>query len=149
MTILTYNNTQFRLEFPAFSDPVAFPTTTLQLNWTTATFYIDDNGSYGWMQGATRQYAIDLMAAHITALSIQIAAGQVPEIINNATIDKITVGLQPPPLKNQWQWWLQTTPYGMALNALLQAQSVGGWYVGGVPQISGFRRPGVGWPFCR
>lgn len=62
--------------------------------------------------------------------------------MNSATIDKVTIGVTPPPFPNQWQWWLSTTVYGANLLALLQANSVGGFYIGGWPQTSSFRNAG-------
>lgn len=144
--IIVFDVTQFRAQFPAFQNPVMFPTATLQMYWDSATCYVSDTGNYGWLQGDCRRLAINLMTAHLAALSVLIASGQVPYLAQNATIDKVSVGLTPPPLKNQWQWWLMTTPYGMQLQALLQNRSVGGWYVGGRPELSAFRK--VGGRFC-
>lgn len=142
--ILTFDVTLFRQQFPAFANTTQFPNAMLQMYWDMATCYITDIGNYGWLQGDCRQLAINLMTAHLTALSILIAAGQTPNLVQNATIDKVSVGLTPPPLKNQWQWWLSTTPYGMQLQALLQTRSVGGWAIGGRPELAAFRRVGGG-----
>lgn len=131
----------FRISYPAFSNTVTYPDATLQMNFDNATCYIA-NANYGWLNGDCRYLALTLMTAHLTALSDLIAAGQVPGLVQNATIDKITVGLTPPPLKNQWQWWLSLTPYGQQLYALLQSVSVGGLYIGGLPERAGFRKVG-------
>jgi hypothetical protein len=58
--------------------------------------------------------------------------------MQTANIDKVNVSLTPPPLKNQWQWWLSISPWGQQLWALLQVNSVGGHYIGGSPVLSGF-----------
>lgn len=140
--ILTFDVAEFRLQFPAFANEITFPDAMLQRHWDMATCYVSDIGNYGWLQGRCRQLAINLMTAHLTALSVLIAAGQTPGLVQNATIDKVSVGLTPPPLRNQWQWWLSTTPYGQELLALLQTRSVGGWYIGGRPELAAFRRVG-------
>ena len=137
--ILTFDYNLFIAQIPAYSDPTTYPEPTLQMWWDIAINYISDIGNCGSLQGAARQYAIDLMMAHLIYLSLQIAANQVPGLMQNATIDKVTVGLTPPPLPNQWQWWLSTSPYGQQLLALLQAHSAGGYYIGGSPTLSGFR----------
>lgn len=142
MATLTFDVTAFRLQFPAYADATLFPDATLQMYWDNATCYIDDNGSYGWLQGTCRQLALNLMTAHLVALSVIVAAGQVPGLMQTATIDKVSVGLTPPPLKNQWGWWLSLTPYGQQLWALLQVNSVGGFYTGGAPELAAFRRIG-------
>ncbi|OWK47571.1 hypothetical protein FRUB_01270 [Fimbriiglobus ruber] len=43
--------------------------------------------------------------------------------MTGATIDKISVTLEPPPAPNAWQYWLQSSPYGQQLLALLQVVS--------------------------
>jgi hypothetical protein len=82
------------------------------------------------------------MTAHLTQLSVQIAAGQTSYLIQGSTIDKITVNLTPPPLPNQFRWWLETTVYGQQLMALLQVRSSGGFYYGGLPEPTAIRKWG-------
>ena len=142
---LTFDYALFIQQFPAYSDPTLYPEATLQNYWNLAINYVSDI-NWGVINGATRQYAINLMLAHLVYIAGLIAAGQVPYLMQNATIDKITVGLTPPPLKNQWQWWLSTSPYGQQLLALLQVQSVGGFYIGGSAALAGFRPYGSGFP---
>jgi hypothetical protein len=139
LTTLTFDVALFREQFPAFSDVTTFPDAMLQMYWDMATCYISDC-DYGWLNGTCRQLAINLMTAHLTALSVLIAAGTTPQLISSSTVDKITVTLKMPETPNQWRWWLNTTPYGMQLLALLSAQSVGGFYIGGLPELSGFRK---------
>lgn len=138
MATLTFDVAAFRLQFPAFANETTFPDEMLQMYWDMATCYISDDGSYGWLQGTCRQLAINLMTAHLTALSVIIAGGEVPGIVNSATIDKVSVTLTPPPLKTEWQWWLLNTPYGAQLYALLTVRSSGGWYRGGMAPLAGF-----------
>lgn len=140
--ILTFDVTAFRLLFPAFANASLFPDATLQMFWDSATCYISDVGNFGALQGKCRQYSINLMTAHLAQLSTIIAAGQVPGLMQSATIDKITVSLTPPPVANQFKWWLNLTAYGQQLLALLQIRSAGGFYYGGVPELAGFRRVG-------
>jgi hypothetical protein len=142
MTTLVFNATDFRTQFPAFADVTAFPTATLQMYWNNAICYMDDNGGYGFLQGACRQYALYCLTAHLTALSVMVLNGQVPGYVTQATIDKISASLQEPPKRNQWQWWLNTSPYGQQLLAQLTVKSVGGWLVGGVGELGGFQRIG-------
>ena len=55
-------------------------------------------------------------------------------------IDKVTVTNMPPPVKNGWQFWLATTPYGMQLWALLKRMAGAGLYIGGLPERRAFRK---------
>ncbi len=139
--VLVFDPTLFRQQFPAYSNATTYPDALLQMYWDMATCYISDL-NYGCLQGTCRVLAINLMTAHLLYISDLIAAGEVPTIVNNATIDKISVGLTPPPIKNQWQWWLNTSPYGGQLLTLLSSRSVGGFWTGGLPELSAFRRVG-------
>lgn len=139
MTTHTFDVTAFRTQFPAFANSTTFPDGTLQQYWNAATCYVTPN-DFCYLSGDCLQLALNLMTAHLTQLSVQIAAGKMPYLMQSATIDKVTISLTPPPLKNQWQWWLSTTPYGMQLFAMLQAKSVGGFYIGGLPETAAFRK---------
>lgn len=135
MAVIAFNVTAFYAAFPAFQ---ATPVTTLNQYWSMATGYIT-NQVWGCRNVAKQTQYLNLMTAHLAALNDLIAAGQTPGLITGATIDKITVTLTPPPMKDQFQWWLNITPYGQQLLALLQVNSVGGWFIGGSPQRSFFR----------
>jgi hypothetical protein len=144
-TTLVYNDADFRLAFPFFANATTFPEALLSMNFTNGTNYISDYNA-GFLANGNRQYALYLMTAHLTQLGVLIAAnnGAAPMIETQATVDKISVTVQPPPQKNQWQYWLNLTPWGAQLLALLQVASAGGWYVGGLPERAAFRRVGGG-----
>lgn len=139
MATHTFDVTQFRAQFPQFANETTFPDEMLRQYWNAATCYVTPN-DFCYLSGDCLQLALNLMTAHLTALSVQIAAGKTPRLVNSATIDKVTVSFTPPPLKSQWQWWLSTTPYGMQLFALLQGKAVGGYYIGGLPESAAFRK---------
>ena len=138
---IALNITAWRTLYPAFSDVTKYPDTTITMNWDTSRLYISAN-DYGWLSGTSRQRAIDLMCAHLTALSDMIASGNIPAMVNSSTIDKISVTLTPPPVKTHFQWWLSLTPYGQQLLALMNSFSVGGFSVGGRSELSAFRKAG-------
>lgn len=138
-TPLTFNYSLFIAQIPAYSNAADYPEATLQAYWDTAIFYVSDNANCGSLTCDTRQYAINLMVAHLVYIAGLIASGQVPGLVESSTIDKISVSLTPPKLQNQWQWWLSVSPYGQQLYALLQVKSVGGYYIGGSPVIGSFR----------
>lgn len=138
LPILTFDYDQFIALFPIYSSPTKYPEPILQGFWDSAINYISDIGNYGSLKGEKRQYAINLMTAHLIYLANLAAAGTVPYLMQSSTIDKISVALTPPPLKNQWQWWLMGSLYGQQLFALLQVNSVGGFYIGGSAQRAAF-----------
>lgn len=140
---LTYDDTDFRSLFPFFSNSTTYPEAALSNWFTIGTNYVSAYNSL-FLNNARRQTALYMMTAHLAALNdIIIAdAGAAPGLEIEARIDKIQVTLQPPPVKNQFQWWLSLTPWGQQLLALLQVRSVGGFYVGGSGELQAFRRVG-------
>lgn len=136
--------TTFRLLFPAFADVTAFPDAYVQAQWDMAVSYL---GVYDGplLCGAPLQSALNLMTAHLMAINVILAAngpGAQVSVTVGATIDKVTVSSMPPPVKSGWAWWLNTTPYGAQLWALLSMRSAGGFYAGGLPERLGFRKVG-------
>lgn len=136
--VFTFDAAKFKAAFPAFA---AVDNNTLQGYWDSATCYVSP-ANYGWLSGDCRLRALNLMTAHLAKLAEIIATGQLPGLEQSATIDKISVTMTPPPLKNQFHWWLSLTPYGQQLLALLMARSAGGFYIGGLPERSAFRKVG-------
>ena len=143
MATIQFNSANFRALFSAFANTTQYPDTLLQLLWNNATSYITNQTSCGWYSGLNlnqQTLALNYMTAHLLALSAQITAGDTPGIVTAATIDKISVTLQPPPETNQWQYWLNQTPYGQQLLSLLQIAAAGGRFYGGAPVFTAFRR---------
>jgi hypothetical protein len=145
MTTIELNIALFRERFPQFAIPAVFPDAVVTVNWVMATQYVSDS-SYGCMAVTARELAIQLMTAHLMALAVIQASGGgtgTPGIVTGATIDKVSVSLATPPYgTDEWRYWLNLTPYGTQLLALLSAQAAGGFYVGGWPERSAFRVAG-------
>lgn len=134
----------FRALFPQFANTTTFPNSVLELRFGSACLYVAPEVC-GDMAEAARTYALYLMTAHLMALSVIIAQGNYtgqPGVVQAATVDAVSVTLQPPPQRGQWRWWLNTTPYGAELIALLDAQSVGGFFTGSLPERAAFRQVG-------
>jgi len=144
MTTITFNPANFRVVYPQFADPATFPDLKLQSQFDLSTAYISPE-VYGDMPQAARASALDLMTAHLLALGVIVAQnnfqGQVG-VVTGAQVDHVQVTLAPPPIRSQWRFWLNTTPYGMQLASLLEMQSAGGFFVGGLPESAAFRRVG-------
>lgn len=135
MTAIAFNAALFRAMFtPAFDDATKYPDALLQVYWDNATAYISDELGGCCCNGlsvAQQTLALNDMTAHLATLQTMISAGQTPGIEVSATIDKVSVSMKPPPAASQWQWWLNLTPYGAALLALLQVAAAGGFYFSG------------------
>jgi hypothetical protein len=142
MTTITLNPAAFRALFPQFADPAKFPDAALEVQFGMATGYVSAD-SYGDMTVPVRTSALYTMTAHLLALGVIIASGNYsgqPGIVIASRVGDVQVQMQPPPERGQWRYWLNLTPYGAQLVALLEAQSVGGFYVGGLPERAAFRK---------
>lgn len=136
----------FRLVFPAFADPVAFPDAYIEAQWTAATTYIDAADG-PLLSGAKLSRALDLLTAHLMQLNLQAAAGggDTPAVgvLSSASVDKVSVSYAPPPTGTSgWKFWLSTTLYGAQLWALLATAVAGGPYIGGSNERGSFRKAG-------
>lgn len=142
MSTITLDPAAFRALFPQFADPAKWPDAALSIQFGAATGYVSAD-TYGDMPVAARTNALYLMTAHLLALGVIIAqnnySGQVG-VVQGAVVDHVQITLTPPPVKSQWQWWLNTTPYGAQLLGLLDAQAAGGVFVGGLPERAAFRK---------
>ena len=136
-TTLVFNISYFRQAYPEFGNPVEFPNAQLDMFWDWATLYVS-NKNWGWLRNRARQHCLNLMTAHLAQIYVIQKVGEVPGIVTDAKVGNVEAKLEPPPLPNQFQWWLGTTTYGQQLLALLQAKSVGGMHYGGVPVLTAF-----------
>lgn len=135
--VLEFDYQEFILNFPLYA---AVPEDTLARYWGIATDYINNN-NYGYLKNASRQHAIDLMAAHLLYIRDLLAQGQTTVVIAGASIDKVSLTLTAPTIANSFQWWLSTSPYGLELRALLRMSGAGGLYIGGSAPGDAFRKP--------
>ena len=139
---ITFDVAVFRQQFPAFDNEATYSDATLQTMFDAATCYISDD-DYGRLNGNCRLRALNLMTAHLQSIQDSINAGEgSPDILVSASIGSTSVTVQPPENKDQWEWWLNQTPYGQQLLSLLLSTSVGGFYIGGLAERSAFRKFG-------
>jgi hypothetical protein len=141
MATIILDLVSFRQRFPEFSVVADYPDTVIQMYWDMATCYISDE-DYGCLSGSCRELAIQQMTAHLTKIGKAAETGDFSDFVTSAGVDKVSVSVQPPPQKNQYSWWLNTTPYGAQYEALLKSKSIGGCYIGGAPERSAFRNLG-------
>ncbi len=141
MTTITFDISVFRSRFSEFLDDGVYPDAVLEMYWVMGTSYIDDE-DYGCLSGSCRELALQLMTAHLTKIGTDAASGEGGDFVTTATVDKVSVSVQPPPQKDQHEWWLNLTAYGQQLLALLKAKSRGGCYIAGSLERSAFRKAG-------
>ena len=149
MAQFEFNVPAFRLMFPPFSDMGLYTDEYIISKWDIAECFIDMRGCFcGCTTGRCREKIAYYMVAHLVTLDDRLAgrAGAPGSGANgnvtSATVDKVSVSVQPPPIEDSWDWWLNQTPYGALLLAMLSTLSVGVLYVGGSPERSAFRKVG-------
>ena len=126
MAEITFNYESFIALFPEFS---TVSEDTLQMYWDIATNYISDETCWNYLTLSQQTLALNLMTAHIAYINGQINSNQTPFIANSVNVDKVSIGIVPPPVRNQWRFWLNTSPYGQQCIALLEVAMVGGVYI--------------------
>lgn len=154
-----YNGYIANPQFALYSNSTNYPQSLLQMYWDNASNYMSTT-DWGSINGTQREYALQLMMSHLIYLTNLANTGNgfgtgsggtpgtVPYQMQSAQIDKVNVAATPPPNPNQFQWWLGTSPFGQQLLAMLQIQSVGGFYAGGSYVRSGFLGSDNGvWPW--
>lgn len=146
-----YDDAAFRQLFTAFADTTKWPETSLSMYWTVATDYISvSDNPCNMLNGNSLALALNLMTAHLATLfnadATNVADGDAPGqpggVEVSASVGAVSVSMLPPPIKDAWDYWLNQTSYGQQLLALLKVKSVGGFYVGGLPERTGFRKVG-------
>jgi len=140
MATHTFNYELFQAQFPVYAS--APPESVLQAYFAQATTFVnpDDNWCGGLNAGAL-DYALNCLVAHYAYINDLIAQGQTTVIVTSSTIDKVSVSLMEPPVKDMFSYWLATSPYGKQLLALLTAKAAGGWTIStGLPERRAFRK---------
>lgn len=120
---------EFRNTMKQFADENIYPNDMVVLSIDRAYNYISTSGC----KCAWRWYALKLMTAHLLTLSTKVMDGDSSANgrITSTTIDKISVSLDVPQTKNELDYWLSLTPYGLEYLALLNSKAPAGIYSGG------------------
>ncbi len=132
--------TTFRANFPLYADDTTYTDMTLESKYEIGKCFIADTDST--FPEACREYALQLMLAHLVYCSDQSNAGNNSGVIQSASEGDVSVSFAVPDINDPWHNWFNLSPFGKELLAMLSAQSVGGFYVGGLPERKGFRKIG-------
>ncbi|AAT37727.1 virion structural protein [Burkholderia phage BcepB1A] len=139
----TLDITKFRALFPEFNNDVKYPDALLEQWYAVAGEYLGLTDYACGLNGNTLDLALMQLTAHLMKSATILSSNKgAPMVMTSATIDKVSISTLAPPIKNGWQYWLSTTPYGQMLWALLSMRSSGGFVYGGSPELSGYRRIG-------
>lgn len=130
MATVVLDITLFRTRFTAFSDDTKYPDATIQATWDTAIIYVSDVAN-DCFEEKKLELALQQMTAHLLFLQDSISSGGVSGTVLSSTIDKVSVTLAAPKNSDDFEFWLNQSPYGQQLLALLNTICTGGFYIGG------------------
>ena len=120
-----------RTQLPYFADADKYPDEVLSVDLENAQNYISPL-ILGPLGESDRTYATYLMAGHLQLLSDKLNSGNLSVgTETSASVDRVSVSLTPPPNKNQFEFWLNQTPFGAQLLFLLNTVTGVGFFVGG------------------
>jgi hypothetical protein len=131
MASVTLNITQFRTRFPAYANETTYPDATIQATWDTAVIYIG-NVTDDCLSEDQLELALEQMTAHLLFIQDKLSSGATQTgTVTSSSIDKVSVTIAAPKNDDEWEYWLNQSPYGQQLLALLNTICVGGFYIGG------------------
>jgi hypothetical protein len=136
--IIDLDIASFRINFPAYASEADYPDMRLNSQYAIGKCFIADNDCT--LPEECREYALQLMLAHLLSIQDSIASGRPTQIVTSASEGSVSVSLAEPPNSDTWTYWFSTTPYGLQLITMLDASSVGGFFIGGSEERRGFRK---------
>ena len=136
---------KFREMFPHYADKTD---EEIEAMWDLVTCYISDEYGCGRLSGKCREKAMYLMLAHLFYIE-ENWSGETPALngtVTQTTIGVVSVSIQAPPAGSQYQWWLNTSPFGKTLAAMLSALAAPGMMVSrGYPEQRALKKAGGMW----
>ena len=143
MAKIAFNPTRFRQAIPGFVNETLYPDAMLQRKWISATCIVSDDKDDYVLGERQRECVLDLLVAHLLEIDSMLAMGQNVVNVQGASVDKVSVTATPPVAATGLQLWLQSTGYGQEIRVILQANTRGGFYIGGsATEKRSFRRAG-------
>lgn len=128
---VTVSVDQMRVVLPYFADTDKYPDAMLTVALGNAQNYVSPL-ILGPLGESDRTYATYLMAGHLQLLSDKLNSGDLSVgTETSASVDRVSVSLTPPPNKNQFEFWLNQTPFGVQLLFLLNTATGVGFFIGG------------------
>ena len=141
MSSIPLNIETFRSTFPAYSDETIYTDQMLDARYSIAKFYLEDSDDC-IPESDGREFALQSMLAHLLYIADQQKLGNMSRVITSAGEKSVTVSLQAPSSTtgSDYSYWLQVSPYGSDVAAMLSMQSAGGIYISngcGFPLLDG------------
>jgi hypothetical protein len=135
--MMSFDTVAFRQAFPAF---VATPDAAIQV-WVSIT---DQSPMTSWFECAplTQQQLIVAHVGYLLTNANTVGNSQGGGAVTAATEGSVSASFVAPPVKDGLEYYLSSSVYGQMLWAMLNVQSAGGAYVGGLPERCAYRKVG-------
>ena len=124
---LTLVYADFIVQFPEFATVTQ---SVVQMNFDMASNYIS-SVNYGSLRDGARLLALYQLTAHLLRISGQITKDQMIGSIVSATEGSVSLTVMQPENSSEFTFWLNQTPYGQSVSALLRVKSAFGLWSGG------------------
>lgn len=131
---------EFRTFYPAFADDVKYPDAVITNAFTMATTFIE-NESNCILDDEKLKTVLYLMTAHLLQVQTNTSKNS-SGVVTSASIDKVSVTIAEPKNRTEFSYFMNQTPYGTQLLALFKVLTMGGFYIGGRPEVPSFRKAG-------
>lgn len=141
MASVTLDISEFREQYPTFSDKTKYPDATIQRAFDMSSIYIDNNTNC-MLDEKQLKTILYLMTAHLLQIETNALSGNTVGVVTSASIDKISVTIADPNSKSEFSYFLNQTIYGQRLLALFKVLTMGGFYIGGKPETLAIRKVG-------
>jgi hypothetical protein len=128
---------EFKELYPAFSD---LTDTTITNSFNMASMFIE-NETNCYLDEDQLKTVMYMMTAHLLQIQTN-TAKNTSGVVTSASIDKVSVTIAEPKNKTEFSHFMNQTPYGTQLLALFKMLAVGGFYIGGRPEVASFRKAG-------
>jgi hypothetical protein len=135
----TLNVSQFRINFPPYADETTYPDSLLNTQYTIGKCYMEDSSCVA-NDPDCLEYMFELMLAHLLYIRDEVNSGNNIGVVTTASEGDVSVTLAQPPVRDEFHYWYNSSPYGRQLIVLLEANAIGGTFVGGLPERKGFRK---------
>lgn len=137
---MAFSVAKFRTDFVEYSDVTKFPDALLTNTASLTVHFMQSSGDM--LTGDSYDYAVELLVAHMLSMAAAAQGGSQGGFYTSSTVDKVSVTMLPPVVRDNFAFYLTQTPYGIQLQALLLAKAIGGTFVGGNQESAAFRRSG-------
>ncbi len=138
MAVVVLDIAKFRERFTAFSDETLFPDALITTTFDTATIYVSDETSDCFPEKKL-ELAIYQMMAHLLTVQDAVNNGGQTGTVLSSSIGAVSITIAAPKNSDEFEFWLNQTPYGQQFLALLNTVCVGGFYFGGDAPRTAYR----------